>query len=1194
MANYQNTQSYYGQYGAPQHPPQQQQYGQPGRGQPLARTSSFNDGDDNQYFGDANGSPGHGVASGGAYANNGHARTTSVAGRQSEELFIGAGGQQPHGTPYTHGAQQQQYAPQPTPARQQSTYNPAAFHRTSSQYGYQPPYGSAGTPPIAQQTYNTTPPTPHQTYNPAAYQSTVQRHQSYAPPPQSHQHGYNAQQQPYYNPASGAPVAQYATYSQPPQHVGSPQYGHQSVNSPGQQSVYSQGDPPSGGLSSPDFPDSSHQPQHSYNGYTEPQTSPPIYPNQEDPTTFAHRMSQDRYTSVSPQPTSSTPLPTPPSSQSHPPESALRRHPTLRTLPPPPPPDDNDEYRNKTEEELAQENIYREIEAAVMSSDPRHSGTVGNHGLGLQNGEGTNGHVTSTGTGGYVNYDAYDEDSDAEAAAGLAAMQMADEDDRRQSVSSSLFSSSAGRRLEPREPPIADVSGSDSDYANVDMGLYGGGYEGQMSYGESANMSAQGHSSEMDDESRPLPTPGSLNNSRRSGSTPSMQAGLYDYSIPDQDAIHPFPSFSTNARVDTFGTGGLSEPSPHRRKLSFDEGDEIPHFPGDGRSANGSPVRTNSEGIPDLFYHPATSPQRPLPTVPGLASNSIPELQPAGTYRGAAQVQQPYLTGYPVGPNGYVDQSHLALSPQVPRSTSLNSHSSAPQTVAPMRSKTDAEERKRLLKQHGMLRGDGTYDAGTPQTGVTIDDLPMISAKRRFNPAKLSTADFKKCREPWALSAIAFWVQQLSEGENDLREKTIVDGIVALFTHKVPTMNTADAEVLAERIVKGFFAAGRVVSEEEWVKFGVGEVSGVVWQLTGSGCYASRVHEQEIGGRCYSHHCSRTLKKINLNAQTLAPQKKAEDWATYWKLTLEDIKTRPRDTEVQNNLHEVIQKEDNYVDQLEVLKVLYRDALRNAQPPIISHSKIEKFIKEVFGKVEAVQHVNKEHLLAQMKYRQQEQGPWLVGFSDIFREWIRRARIPYIEYASGFPEANALVRKEIDRNLAFRNLLENAQKDERSRKLGWDTFLKSPITQIQRYVLLLETAHKNMKKAATETSKFTEEIKNIEIAIEEVRKVTLECDARVDEVSKKVELGDMGSRLVLRPGMDRVELNLNHLGRELIFQGDLQRMGSNRFNWLDTHAILFDHYLVLAKLLKEPSGSSKHDRYDVSKLVSFTAVTTSD
>jgi hypothetical protein len=114
----------------------------------------------------------------------------------------------------------------------------------------------------------------------------------------------------------------------------------------------------------------------------------------------------------------------------------------------------------------------------------------------------------------------------------------------------------------------------------------------------------------------------------------------------------------------------------------------------------------------------------------------------------------------------------------------------------------------------------------------------------------------------------------------------------------------------------------------------------------------------------------------------------------------------------------------------------------------------------------------------------------------------------------------------------------------------------------------------------------TEEKANLATAIEEIKQVTLECDAKVDEQSKKVDMIELQGKLILRPGM-RVELNLDHLGRELIFKGDLQRAGANRFTWLETHAILFDHYLVLAKTVskQESAAGRKREVYDVSKLV---------
>ncbi len=72
----------------------------------------------------------------------------------------------------------------------------------------------------------------------------------------------------------------------------------------------------------------------------------------------------------------------------------------------------------------------------------------------------------------------------------------------------------------------------------------------------------------------------------------------------------------------------------------------------------------------------------------------------------------------------------------------------------------------------------------------------------------------------------------MAEGEPDLKRKSIEDGLVKLFTTKVPTMNVADAETLSAIVADSMFAAGILIPDEEWVKFGQGSITGVLWQLT--------------------------------------------------------------------------------------------------------------------------------------------------------------------------------------------------------------------------------------------------------------------------------------------------------------------------------------------------------------------------
>ncbi|TGO47126.1 hypothetical protein BCON_0292g00080 [Botryotinia convoluta] len=1217
------------QYGAPT--------GQPSNNssQGLHRQSSFDNGDDAAFF-----DPG----------NSGYQPAPPSSARASmpaEELYIPNNSMSPQspgrssfgtpGSPALSGYQHQ-YQPlngsQSPSLPQQPAYNPQNFarsqsHSQPSQYRPQPSYS----PSISSQhQYSNSASSNHQPYNPAAYQpsqyptrasSTASAYNnynnSYAQTPTSTSASYWS-----YNSSSSSPPARasaiYESYMDSPP-LRSPSYAPHSAPLPPRQASYNL--PPST-TPYPTNGDNFAEDDYDYRRTTQM----PTYPN------FPGGVLRENSTDSIPQ--EIPPIPPPKRSSTNSsnapvipmpasPGTTLQRHPTQRPLPSAPMEQgtgDEDDWglgiQGKTDEELTQEQIFADIGDALGTShrngdlldgelhryDSR--ATTVHSGAGVDRFPSTASTLHTEGTS-YDNYE--DDESDLEAAAGLEAMRIAEEQESHGLGSGGL---SFGGPYEGQpsyyegqpshQTQLPQGESSDSDYKGMDLGLAGGGYDAHMSYGDDfAGMSTE-HSSEMEDQSRPLPTPHQLSRSDSRAQRGGL-GGMADYSMPGEGELHPFPAFE-EARVDNYGTGGLERPTSHAHRLSFDEGDEnsiqsrILDSRQSGRSGSDSPLR---DEIPDMFYHPGMTPgsyQRPLPAVPPMSENRTPQLQPAGSYRNSHSYSHSYSSSVdsvrpypPSGPEAYPQNTLQPALQYVPRSSSLHSHSNTAQTIPPVRSKTDAEERQARAKgnRQSMLRSaaglDG-YDASTPASLGTLD-LPALPAGRRkkFSPGRLSTAEFRRCTEPWALSGIAGWIREMAggetgEGESDLRVKTIEDGLIALFTHMVPTMNTADAETLSEKVVKSMFDAGILVKDEEWVKFGQGEVSGVLWQLTGSGCYAPKVHEHEIEGRCYSHHCTRTLKKINLQSQTLEPSRKSEDWITFFKLTKEILGgVTKKEIELQNNLHEIVMSEDIYMDQINVLRILYRDNLASWQPPIIAKTKITKFVASVFGKVEAIKDVNENHLLAQLKYRQKEQGPWVTGFSDIFREWIRKAKSAYIEYAAGFPYATYLVRREADRNILFRQFLDQARDNKLSGRLDWNTYLKAPITRLQRYGLLLGTVLKNMTKDSDEKA-------TLAIAIEEIKAVTLECDAKVEEQSRKVDMIELQSKLYLRPGMERVELNLDHLGRELLHRGDLQRAGNNRFTWLETHAILFDHYFVLAKsvIQRDANGLRKKEVYDVSKL----------
>ena len=1076
------------------------------------------------------------------------------------------------------------YNSQPSVPVGYPSYNPQQYARTGPSY----------IPPIQTSAFGNAPPvTTHQTYNPAAYATPTQS-TSYDWPL------YNSAENTFTQPQQGPPVpprpyeyASRVSYSPqpsvPPRSYSgavpslptSPQSSYPAAYTP-------PAPPPPPFSAAADFPSSpvnnrpygAISPTMQNTEYASRVDSAFINPNHRLPplpsypslptydrgedyikATTENENGYQRSPNTSSHPSvTSSPIPQP---SPHTPQRSLtaNRHPQLRPLPGPPPASYEEAENQEDEAGFEVDELLDEVEATVMGRSPvtpihrsprtetltaepvsRESNSPNplfserdhpplspdmpySHTNG--NGKSPSG-VESAGID--VNYDAYSDNSDAEAAAGLAAMQMAEEQEAADNARRNTFSNAHSRQF--------SHASRQSEGTPTENRGYGGGTPLASQY-------------RYDDMATTL-------------------SPLDDFGLPPEDSIHPFPAFA--ARTDTGGSGGLVEPSSLNRRLSFEDGDEatlVDHESFVDHSSARTTARNSAQsGLESLSRHGSS---RPLPRIPGADL--------AGSRR---QTDSTIRPDYPQAPDEY-DYGYAAASLAVQKARSVGSTSYTPQIIPPGRSVTDAEQRRR-----GAMRNNDLYDtlspdaigAGPGKLGDIV--LPTIpSGKgRKFVAQKLTSNDFRLCAEPWAQSSILAWLKEMTDNESDLKEQAVVDGLVALFTHKVPTMNTADAEVLSNRVVEQMLSCGALIRDEEWVRFGTAEMTGVMFQLTGAGCYSPKLHNIAVSGRCYSYHCMRTLKKLDLQTQALGPQKTAEGWAEYYGLKKEDLENRTqKEVERQYNLHEIITGEDRYMEDLSVLQVLYRDGLAKSPQPIISPQRMASFLRDVFGKVEAVKQANEEHLLPQLKYRQKMEGPWIKGFADIFREWSRKARSAYIEYAISLPRALLKFKKETERNIVFKQFLDQVRSNERSRRLELDSFLKAPIARLQRYGLLLQTVLKHTTLEGIEKA-------NLVIAIEEVKNMTLECDTRFAEQSKYADLEDLSYKLALRPGMEKVQLNLTHRGREIVYRGDLQRRGKG-YGWLDVHGILFDHYLVLAKPVqsRDSVGGVKREAYDVSKLV---------
>lgn len=161
--------------------------------------------------------------------------------------------------------------------------------------------------------------------------------------------------------------------------------------------------------------------------------------------------------------------------------------------------------------------------------------------------------------------------------------------------------------------------------------------------------------------------------------------------------------------------------------------------------------------------------------------------------------------------------------------------------------------------------------------------------------------------------------------------------------------------------------------------------------------------------------------------------------------------TFPRETQIHSHLthshriiHKVIQKETQYLQDLDTIENTFILPLRAAQPPIISPPQaLEDFIDDVFGNILELRECNRR-LLEVMFVRQREQAYVIQRIGDVFLTAATEFRYPYPLYIGNHPLGERRLKEELENNPELRSFLEvNSHSISRTASLiGWTEMCK--------------------------------------------------------------------------------------------------------------------------------------------------------
>ncbi|KAL0567525.1 Rho guanine nucleotide exchange factor [Marasmius crinis-equi] len=276
-------------------------------------------------------------------------------------------------------------------------------------------------------------------------------------------------------------------------------------------------------------------------------------------------------------------------------------------------------------------------------------------------------------------------------------------------------------------------------------------------------------------------------------------------------------------------------------------------------------------------------------------------------------------------------------------------------------------------------------------------------------------------------------------------------------------------------------------------------------------------------------------------------------------------KMKKEEAKRQSIIFELIKGEMAYVKDLENIRIMYIQPLREANKagnPIIAPERLEQFIKDVFHNYYEL-HAHHKRLVEKFHQIQQQQHPQIRSVTAAMFDAALSFRSAYMEYIPNYPIAAYRIDDELAINPGFKRFVEKCMKHPDAHRLDMKNFINRPIPRLLRYELLLKGVMEETPSGHGDRREIPQVLK----LIKSISEVT----------EQKAELQRYNSNLVFKPG-ERFDMSLLAENRSLIHSGKMLRhpeSGREWSGWCELNVLLFDHYLVFT-VPKEGEGDTKY------------------
>ncbi|KAJ5414367.1 hypothetical protein N7509_000994 [Penicillium cosmopolitanum] len=243
---------------------------------------------------------------------------------------------------------------------------------------------------------------------------------------------------------------------------------------------------------------------------------------------------------------------------------------------------------------------------------------------------------------------------------------------------------------------------------------------------------------------------------------------------------------------------------------------------------------------------------------------------------------------------------------------------------------------------------------------------------------------------------------------------------------------------------------------------------------------------------------------------------------------------------------------------------------------MVSRGSNQEFAEKTFSFHQRIYDLHKTFLYDPLLKRQEAEGPWITNFPDIFQRWLSEATPIYLEFCALYPRLHSAIKIEATKSSYFQRFLNQTRDHRFGNRLGWDTYMKSPIVRIQRYPMLF--AHSLRYSERTDERHGYQAIEKVILDLQDlVRK----CGVEIERAEKEVRMERLREQInsTLKDGIISPHANI-------LFDEDLlyQKRGFGRVTQLRVVVLGPGDYsmvLILSKISKLTQINDDTDSYEL-------------